>query len=250
MANKTTNFGLTKPLPEEFYDVNVQNENMDIIDAELKTIPKRASDINAAPVGLVINGYSISEGENVESILNKIYENTGFYEIKHFELEVFGDAFSLPEGFWFLKVYNNSHQLLVTATTYDETTGAIFELCRVNNGSWQPWEWVNPPMKFGVEYRTTERFNGKAVYAVCFDFYNGIEASKQISIPVSKTPNIIDIGGMIETPILENEWHFEDVGNSTIVKVWVDTADFIPYIIVYNKTATTIKGHAIVKFYY
>ena len=36
MANKTTNFGLTKPLAEEFYDVNVQNENMDIIDEELK----------------------------------------------------------------------------------------------------------------------------------------------------------------------------------------------------------------------
>lgn len=36
MANKTTNYGLTKPLPEEFYDINVQNNNMDIIDTELK----------------------------------------------------------------------------------------------------------------------------------------------------------------------------------------------------------------------
>lgn len=26
-------------------------------------------------------------------------------------------------------------------------------------------EWVNPPMIIGVEYRTTERFNGKPVYA-------------------------------------------------------------------------------------
>lgn len=36
MANKTANYGLIKPLPEEFYDVSVQNTNMDIIDAELK----------------------------------------------------------------------------------------------------------------------------------------------------------------------------------------------------------------------
>lgn len=36
MAEKTTNYGLTKPLPEEFYDIGVQNDNMDIIDAELK----------------------------------------------------------------------------------------------------------------------------------------------------------------------------------------------------------------------
>lgn len=36
MAEKTKNYGLTKPTPEEFYDVNVQNNNMDIIDTELK----------------------------------------------------------------------------------------------------------------------------------------------------------------------------------------------------------------------
>lgn len=36
MAEKTTNFNLTKPSPEDFYDVNVQNENMDIIDEQLK----------------------------------------------------------------------------------------------------------------------------------------------------------------------------------------------------------------------
>ena len=38
MANKTTNYGLTKPLPEEFYDVQVQNDNMDIIDAQMKKV--------------------------------------------------------------------------------------------------------------------------------------------------------------------------------------------------------------------
>jgi hypothetical protein len=37
------------------------------------------------------------------------------------------------------------------------------------DGTWQPWEWVNPPMVLGTEYRTTERFNGKAVYAKLFD---------------------------------------------------------------------------------
>ena len=36
MADKTKNYGLTKPSPEEFYDVQVQNDNMEIIDTELK----------------------------------------------------------------------------------------------------------------------------------------------------------------------------------------------------------------------
>jgi len=32
------------------------------------------------------------------------------------------------------------------------------------------WEWINPKMDIGVEYRTTERFNGKAVYTKLFSF--------------------------------------------------------------------------------
>lgn len=31
--------------------------------------------------------------------------------------------------------------------------------------TWQPWEWDNPPMIPGVEYRTTERWNGSPIYA-------------------------------------------------------------------------------------
>lgn len=37
-------------------------------------------------------------------------------------------------------------------------------------GAWQPWEWVNPPMELGVEYRTTERYLGKPVYVKVVDF--------------------------------------------------------------------------------
>lgn len=35
---------------------------------------------------------------------------------------------------------------------------------RCHDGVWQPWEWENPPMAVDVEYRTTERIDGKAVY--------------------------------------------------------------------------------------
>ncbi len=38
MANKTTNYDLVKPLPNEYYDVAIQNDNMDIIDDELKKL--------------------------------------------------------------------------------------------------------------------------------------------------------------------------------------------------------------------
>ena len=34
---------------------------------------------------------------------------------------------------------------------------------------WNPFEWVNPPMNLGTEYRTTERYLGKPVYVKVVD---------------------------------------------------------------------------------
>lgn len=34
---------------------------------------------------------------------------------------------------------------------------------------WMPFEWVNPPLDLGVEYRTTERYQGKPVYVKLVD---------------------------------------------------------------------------------
>lgn len=45
MAEKTTNYELVKPLPEEFYDVAVQNENMDKIDAALNALQKNKAEL-------------------------------------------------------------------------------------------------------------------------------------------------------------------------------------------------------------
>lgn len=35
-------------------------------------------------------------------------------------------------------------------------------------GGWSPFEWVTPPMKLGVEYRTTERWDQKPVYCIAW----------------------------------------------------------------------------------
>ena len=57
MADKTTNYNLTKPSASEFYDIDVQNANMDIIDAEMKNLndgiadaKNQLSDVNSKAV--------------------------------------------------------------------------------------------------------------------------------------------------------------------------------------------------------
>lgn len=42
MASKTKNYNLTKPSSEDFYDIGVQNDNMDIIDGQLKILNDKA----------------------------------------------------------------------------------------------------------------------------------------------------------------------------------------------------------------
>ena len=58
-----------------------------------------------------------------------------------------------------------------TQTVYYIGQNKGAKLRRYNvDGTWYPWEWVNPPMQPGEEYRTTERYDGKPVYAKLIDF--------------------------------------------------------------------------------
>lgn len=74
MAELTPNYKLTKPSPEDFYDINVQNDNMDIIDEELKKASEVAEKMT--PEALGVYGYIDSIGGGAD--LNN-YLTTGSY---------------------------------------------------------------------------------------------------------------------------------------------------------------------------
>lgn len=63
-------------------------------------------------------------------------------------------------------------------------------------GVWYPWEWENPHMAAGVEYRTTERYAGKPVYVQLFDCAGmpGANSTKSIEHNV-EIANILDFCG-------------------------------------------------------
>ena len=77
-----------------------------------------------------------------------------------------------PDGDWW-----NGYAIAINAGT--QVTLEVWSRNGANKckrvkieGVWGEWEWVNPPMVVGVEYRTTERYNGKAVYTKVVDFGN------------------------------------------------------------------------------
>lgn len=67
------------------------------------------------------------------------------------------------------------------------------------NYTWTPWEYLNPTLVVGVEYRLVERFNGKPVYIQAFDFGTLPNASnKDMNHNISNISKVLKCGGTIE----------------------------------------------------
>lgn len=92
MSSKTTNLNLTKPSEDEFYDINVQNENMDIIDkeiGELKNPIFASSDVADGEATEWTSVEVLTSKEKHTSVLVKIsqmFKNIRFLNNKYKEL--------------------------------------------------------------------------------------------------------------------------------------------------------------------
>ena len=75
-------------------------------------------------------------------------------------------------------------------------------LWKESSTDWEPWEVFNPPMVLNTEYRTTERYQGKPVYAKLVDFG---------ALPNSTTKDVD--AGISSSEIYENR--MIDLGKST-----------------------------------
>lgn len=91
----------------------------------------------------------------------------------------------------------NSNTSVQIANGYISTGQASICIRQKINGTWSEWEWVNPPMELGVEYRTTERWNGKVVYAQYFKVGAAVNGGS-MSMPSGAT-SIIRHQGYIGT---------------------------------------------------
>lgn len=121
--------------------------------------------INAAPDGHGLGDTTISEAPNKDA--NKI-TTTGWYMA----------AVNTPtSGWWLISsiTYGNTRYQFAYANEGASSilNGTVSQRSQKDASSgWTPWEYVNPPMKLGVEYRTTERYLGKPVYVKLIDCGN------------------------------------------------------------------------------
>ena len=165
--------------------------------------------VNWSPSAFAPSGYGLGGLAVRTNDWNTTYDN-GFY---------FGITNSPDGGWWYgYVVRDGADTNRITQTIF---YGGIICTRTGTIGSLPPWEYVNPPMQLGVEYRTTEICEGKPVYTKLIDFgYLPNVSIKSITDDFTYT-KIVDIQGMVYGQGANN-------GISTIrgiSDVWVDTVE-------------------------
>ena len=123
--------------------------------------------IGAAPAGygyggapILLSSTLLRSDVELEAVLEPIFSEIAAFGTKLIQFVGYPDN-SDYSWFGILSKSSNNYGSLFAHSAYNK--GQMMSKAKVG-GTWQPTEWENPPMVLGVEYRTTERRNGKAVY--------------------------------------------------------------------------------------
>ena len=132
-----------------------------------------------APAGYGLGGTVKTLGDSYD--LNNIYE-TGWYGIGG---TIPANAPTTDCYGSVMEVISRFDDSVYQRVTYQKSNLLWTAQRKLDGTVWSEWEWVNPPMSVGTEYRTTERWNGKAVYTKLISFTpsTAIQIDSTFSIP-------------------------------------------------------------------
>lgn len=201
MATTTSLLGLTKPALSELANISVLNDNFDKIDNFIKG------------TGLGRGGYGVDSLDNATTF-GLYLSNVGVPPI---EGKVYWTTLVLP---------HNTTQTIVQIAYRSTSNPTSFATRRMTDGAWGEWEYINPPMQAGVEYRTTERWGGKPVYRKYVSYVTTNQGADGtvtgINIPhgISDLDNIIRVNGKIGAYFLP---YMSTGGGLTMVSQYTST---------------------------
>lgn len=119
-------------------------------------------------------------------------------------------------GYIFARVTNYDAQNVLQEywSLNQEAQNQARRICR--NGTWGPLEWINPPMQLGVEYRTTERYDSKPVYAKAVNFGAlPANSSKSVAHGISDMARCFEVVGSYGVQNLVGEAAVTTIGANT-----------------------------------
>ena len=232
MAKITT---ITNPLTGQPAQVDqLDHTAQQIDDAIARALPGGAIDIalqNKAPAGYGLGmnaNSSIYYADNITAF--------GFYTAKT----------NTPTNNWrtILNIPYGQNRATQFSTLGESVSGNKYSYCKREkiDGIWKPWEWVNPRMELGVEYRTTERYLGKPVYVKAIDF----------GAAPNNTAKAVSIGSANIEAIVDFKWMYangNDIGmiitNLDFTLVAANTGNVV---IEANTNMSSIMIKAVVKY--
>lgn len=112
--------------------------------------------------------------------------------------------------------------------------------------TWGPWEWGKAPMELGVEYLTTERYNGKPVYIKALGLGNMPAASTSKSVTFGTGTEVaIDVTGRMEYESDTYTIPF-DRGNGTSAAIFANGTQV--YLLSGENSIASYSAYAVVKY--
>nr|DAR49809.1 MAG TPA: hypothetical protein [Caudoviricetes sp.] len=170
--------------------------------------------INAAPGGFGLGGIVATIPANAN--LND-YIRTGFFGNGNTSVirTWINTPANWPANEAILEVYALGNYAIQRISAV--TTKVSAQRSQLNN-VWAEWEWINPPMQLGVEYRTTGRYLGRPVYCKLVDFGNlPNNTYKDVAHGISNLQRAISVSGESNGDNL--------IGNRYITYVHIDSTN-------------------------
>ncbi len=194
---------ITNPLTGQPAQVDqLDHTAQQIDDAIARALPGGEIDItlaNKAPAGYGLGGGAT---KTVETDFNNYIDN-GVYQCPA-SFDSIQNA--PPNGHYGMLIVSHGSNAIVQ-DVYGPSWGSSairwFHVRRVSTSSdgnadfWSEWEWPEPPMELGVEYRTTERYLGKPVYTRLFNCGN---------MPAAGTISTVQAPYNEDTNPISNAW--------------------------------------------
>ena len=85
------------------------------------------------------------------------------------------------------------------------------------------WEWIDPPLALGVEYRTTKKYLGKAVYTKAVDFGAlPVTTTKTVSFSSSAVTAVISLKMVLSNGCALNSGYNKTRSFSGAYGIWLD----------------------------
>jgi hypothetical protein len=165
-----------------------------VVDTSLvytKDSPPTAAEVGAAPAGYVSEKYNFTDYASALTHIKNIYASMNNNEKKYLFVDiangsVWGGEF--PSGSYFVEIYREWDNYGIV----EFISNAHIKIVVRVSGSWGDFCYENPSMIPGVEYRTTERWNGKPVYTKLVELgtlpNNSTKWLENMPLPMNITP--------------------------------------------------------------